>query len=150
MSDAPQRRRLEPADVVQFVKYGLVGASNTLITFVTYTVCVWIGVPYLAALLIGYAPGALNSYLLNRHWTFQAGHLSHARSGTRFVVVQGGAILANLALLYVLVHDAHVQKIAAQAILTVPVVVITFFINRVWTFGGEKPVREAPGQSPSR
>lgn len=150
MNDDPQRRRFELANVIQFVKYGLVGASNTLITLVTYALCVkLLGVPYLVSLPIGYALGGLNSYLLNRHWTFQAGHLSHAHSGTRFAIVQLGAILANEGLLYVLVHDAHVEKIAAQAILTVPVVVITFFINRVWTFGGEGPMPEIPSQSPS-
>ncbi|MGD0197140.1 MAG: GtrA family protein [Solirubrobacteraceae bacterium] len=150
MSDARKRRRLEPADVVQFVKYGLVGASNTLITLATYALCVkLLGVPYLVSLPIGYALGGLNSYLLNRHWTFQAAHLSHAHSGTRFAVVQVGAILANEGLLYVLVHDAHVGKIAAQAILTVPVVLVTFFINRVWTFGGKGPMVEIPGQLPS-
>lgn len=148
MSDAPQRRRLEPADVIQFVKYGLVGASNTLITLATYTLCVkLLGVSYLVSLPIGYALGGLNSYMLNRHWTFQAAHLSHAHSGTRFAIVQLGAIIVNEALLYVLVHDAHVEKIAAQAILTVPVVIVTFFINRLWTFEG--PVAELPGHSPS-
>jgi putative flippase GtrA len=148
MSDAPQRRRLEAADVIQFVKYGLVGASNTLITLATYALCVkLLGIPYLVSLPIGYALGGLNSYLLNRHWTFQAGHLSHAHSGTRFAIVQLGAIIANEALLYVLVHDAHVEKIAAQAILTVPVVIVTFFINRLWTFEGG--VAELPGHSPS-
>jgi putative flippase GtrA len=150
MNEASQRRRPELADAIQFVKYGLVGASNTLITLATYALCVkLLGVPYLVSLPIGYALGGVNSYLLNRHWTFRAGHLSHAHSGTRFAIVQVGAILANELALYVLVHDAHVEKIAAQAILTVPVVVVTFFINRVWTFGGEGPIRELPGQSPS-
>jgi len=146
MTTAAQlRQRLQPAVVIQFIKYGLVGASNTIITFVTYTVCVSLGVAYLAALIVGYIPGALNSYLLNRYWTFHAGHLSHAHSGTRFFVVQVAAILANLGLLYVLVHDWHVQKIAAQAILTVPVVVITFFINRIWTFGS-RPAAGRPAR----
>jgi putative flippase GtrA len=144
-----QHNELE--SVVQFVKYGLVGGSNTLITLLVYSVGVkLLGIPYLVALVIGYALGGLNSYLLNRHWTFQAGHISHAHAGTRFALVQVVAILVNLVLLYVFVHDAHIDKIVAQAILTVPVVVVTFFINRVWTFGGEPPMRELPGQSPSR
>ncbi len=137
MDAAPPRRRVDAAFVRQFIKYGIVGASNTAITFVIYTVGVEIGVPYLLALLAGYLVGGLNSYLLNRHWTFEAGHLSHSSSGGRFAIVQGGAIGANLVLLYVLVHQLHVAKIGGQAILTVPVVVITFFINRTWTFAGE-------------
>ncbi|HEX2704065.1 MAG TPA: GtrA family protein [Solirubrobacteraceae bacterium] len=146
MEPAPRKRSLDAPLVWQFVKYGVVGASNTALTFATYSVGVWIGVPYLVALIVGYIPGALNSYLLNRHWTFDAGHLAHSRAGTRFAIVQSCAILANLGLLYLMVHHLHVDKIAAQAILTIPVVAITFFVNRSWTFGGRAggPIASPP------
>jgi putative flippase GtrA len=147
MEPAPPKRSLNAALVRQFVKYGVVGASNTVLTFATYSVLVvWIGVPYLVALVVGYLPGALNSYLLNRHWTFGAGHLSHAHTGTRFAIVQGCAIVVNFGALYVLVDEFHVEKILAQAILTVPVVAITFFINRTWTFGRRagEPIASQP------
>jgi putative flippase GtrA len=124
------RRALE----VEFIKYGLVGASNTLITYASYSVLVLVGVPYLVALLVGYIPGGLNSYLLNRH------------SGTRFAVVQGCAIAANFVLLYLFVHDLQLNKYLSQAILTVPVVLVTFFINRTWTFnrGDGDPLASQP------
>jgi putative flippase GtrA len=137
-SESPPRLPL-PAIVrrileVEFIKYGLVGVSNTLLTYATYGLLVLIGVPYLVALLVGYIPGTVNSYLLNRHWTFEAGHLSHSRAATRFAAVQACAIVANSLLLYLFVHDLHVGKLLSQAILTVPVVLVTFFINRAWTF----------------
>jgi putative flippase GtrA len=146
MEATPPKRSLNAALVWQFVKYGLVGASNTALTTITYSLGVWIGVPYLVALIVGYIPGTLNSYLLNRRWTFQAHHLSHAHAGTRFAIVQICAIAANLALLYVMVHKLHVAKIPAQLILTVPVVAITFVINRTWTFGGGagEPIASPP------
>ena len=121
--------------VRHFVKYGIVGASNTILTFVIYTILVQkVGVDYLAALLIGYVVGSLNSYVLNRRWTFRAGHLAHSTAGTRFAVVQVCAIAANEGLLYVFVHHLKIEKIAAQAILTIPVLAVTFFINRAWSF----------------
>jgi len=126
--------RFDAPVVRQFVKYGIVGASNTVLTFVIYSALVLAHVDYLAALLIGYLVGSLNSYILNRRWTFRAGHLAHSTAGTRFAVVQVCAILANLGLLYVFVHDLHVPRIAAQAILTVPVLAVTFFVNRAWSF----------------
>ena len=120
----------------QFLKYGIVGASNTILTFVIYTLGVEIGVHYLLALIVGYVVGSLNSYILNRHWTFRAGDVAHAHAtaGPRFAFVQACAIGINLGALYLLVHHAGVHKIEAQAILTVPVLAITFFINRAWSF----------------
>jgi putative flippase GtrA len=128
-------QRFDAPVVRQFIKYGIVGASNTILTFVIYTILVAAtGVPYTLALLVGYLVGSINSYLLNRHWTFRAGHVAHSQAGTRFAIVQVCAIAVNEGLLYLFVHDLHVDKIAAQAILTIPVLAVTFFINRAWSF----------------
>ena len=127
-------QRFDAPVVRHFIKYGIVGAWNTVLTLVVYTLLVKLGVEYLAALLIGYLIGAINSYLLNRHWTFRAGHVAHSTAGTRFAIVQGCAIAANEGLLYVFVHHLHIDKIVAQVILTVPVLLVTFFINRAWSF----------------
>jgi putative flippase GtrA len=135
--------RLEDPIVRQFVKYGVVGASNTALTFVTYTVLEKLGINYLIALPLGYGVGSLNSYILNRHWTFRARDIAHTTTGRRFVVVQGVAIAANELLLYVFVHHLGIDKIAAQAILTVPVLAVTFFANRWWTFARPQPSADA-------
>ena len=49
-------------------------------------------------------------------------------------------------LLYVLVHDAHTDKLLAQALATVVVTVTTFFANRAWTFRVHSPVVLADGE----
>jgi putative flippase GtrA len=126
--------RFDAPVVRQFVKYGIVGASNTILTFVIYTVAVEAGMQYLLALIVGYLAGSLNSYVFNRRWTFDAGHRAHGTVGSRFAVVQALAIGANLALLYLLVHHLGIHKVVAQAILTVPVLAVTFFVNRAWSF----------------
>ncbi len=64
--------RLSAPVVVQFVKFGIVGVSNTLLTLVVYTVLLKVfGVWYLAASAIGFIVGATNGFLLNRKWTFK-------------------------------------------------------------------------------
>jgi putative flippase GtrA len=147
MASDPPRRRFDAAFVQHFFKYGVVGAGNTALTYLVYAVGIAIGVPYLIASLAGYLAGGINSYLLNRHWTFDAGHISHSRSGGRFALVQGCAIIVNLVALYFLVHNLHVEKLLGQAILSLPVVAVTFFINRTWTFKGHavEPLPGRPG-----
>jgi putative flippase GtrA len=130
--------------VRQFVKYGVVGASNTILTFVVYSVLVTLGVDYLLSIVLGYTVGSLNSYVLNRHWTFRAQDIAHTKAGTRFAVVQAFAIAINVALLYVFVHHAGIARIPAQAILTVPLLAITFYINRVWSFARPDESEEPP------
>jgi len=145
--DAPQRpsRSLQTAVIaaarplsgpvfVQFVKFGIVGVSNTLLAFAIYTVLLKVfGVWYLAASAIGFVVGAVNGFLLNRRWTF-AGHVGDSLTPVRWGVVQSSGLALNLALLYLFVDGAGVEKLLGQAFATAIVTVITFLVNRAWTF----------------
>src|SRR2546430_16910650 len=74
--------------LVQFVKFGIVGVSNTLLTFAVYTVLLKaFGVWDLAASAIGFGVGTVNSFLLNRRWTFR-GHWGDALTPVRWTVGQ--------------------------------------------------------------
>jgi putative flippase GtrA len=131
--------------VIQFLKFGLVGVSNTLIAFAVYTLLLkGFGVWYIAASAIGFAVGAVNGFLLNRRWTFR-GHVGDAFTPVRWAVVQSCGLGLNLALLYVFVHDAAVDKLLAQAFATGVVTVLTFIANRAWTFRVHAPVAVADG-----
>jgi len=130
---------------VQFVKFGIVGVSNTLLTFLVYTLLLKVfGVWYIAASAIGFVVGATNGFLLNRRWTF-AGHVGDAYTPVRWGIVQSGGLALNLGLLYVLVHDAGIDELIAQAIATVAVTISTFLVNRAWTFR-HVPLSEEPSQ----
>jgi putative flippase GtrA len=133
--------------VVQFLKFGIVGVSNTLITFAVYTLLLkGFGVWYLAASAIGFVVGAINGFLWNRRWTFR-GHVGDALTPVRWGIVQGCGLGLNLGLLYLLVHDAGLDKLLGQAFATVVVTVLTFIANRAWTFRAEPPVAVADGDA---
>lgn len=122
--------------LLQFVKFGIVGVSNTLIAFAVYTLLLKVfGVWYVAASGIGFALGAVNGFLWNRAWTFK-GHVGDALTPVRWFVVQGCGLLLDLGLVYALVDGAHLDKLVGQALTTLVVTVITFFVNRAWTFKG--------------
>jgi putative flippase GtrA len=142
---APSGRSGTPV-VVQFVKFGIVGVANTLLTFAIYTLLLKVfGVWYLAASAIGFAVGATNGFLLNRRWTFRE-HVGDALTPVRWAIVQTCGLGVNEGLLYVFVHDASVDKLLAQAFATTVVTVTTFFVNRAWTFRAHTPVASAGGE----
>jgi putative flippase GtrA len=138
--------RLNAPLAVQFVKFGIVGVSNTLLTFVVYTVLLKVfGVWYLAASAAGFAVGATNGFLLNRRWTFRE-HVGDTLTPVRWAIVQGCGLGVNEALLYLFVHDASLDKLLAQACATVVVTISTFFANRAWTFRVHAPTVVADGE----
>ena len=120
--------------VRQFLKFSLVGVSNTLLFLAVYTLLTEVlGVYYLLASAIAFAVGAVNGFLLNRAWTFQ-GHVGDALTPVRWIVVQGCGLALDELLLYLWVSGLGVDKLVAQAIAIVVVVVLTFLANRAWTF----------------
>lgn len=122
--------------VLQFVKFGVVGVSNTLIFFLVYTLLLKVfGVWYVAASGIGFAVGAVNGFLWNRAWTFR-GHVGDALTPVRWFVVQTSGLLVNLGLVYLFVDGVGLGELTGQAATIVIVTLLTFFANRAWTFRG--------------
>jgi putative flippase GtrA len=133
----------------QFVKFGIVGVSNTLITFAVYTLLLKVfGVWYLASSAIGFVLGAVNGFLLNRRWTFR-GHIGDALTPVRWSVVQGLGLGVNEALLYLFVSGAQLDKLIGQAFATAVVTVLTFAANRAWTFRAHPSVLARAAGQPS-
>ena len=119
MESGPEARKRTPTGLgvaarllslpllAQFVKFGIVGASNTLLSFLIYTLLLKVfGVWYLAAAAIGFLIGAVNSFLLNRSWTFR-GHVGDAFTPVRWGVVQCCGLALNEGLLFQ-IGRAHV------------------------------------------
>jgi putative flippase GtrA len=152
MARSPGTRPAIPPILAQLVRYGAVGASNTLIGFGVYAVCVdLLGIQYEVSLTIAYVVGAVNGYLLNRRWTFDAADVDHSSSTWRYAAVQVAAFLTNLALLHAAVGWLGVEKLVAQAVIFPIVFLLTFIPNRLWSFAHRSPpvAPAAPG-SPSR
>jgi putative flippase GtrA len=139
-SVARPSRRLDAPVLVQFVKFGIVGVSNTVLAFAVYTVLLKVfGVWYLAASALGFAAGATNGFLLNRRWTFRE-HVGDALTPVRWAVVQTCGLGINEALLYLFVHDGHLDELLAQVCASAVVTITTFLVNRAWTFRVHAPV----------
>jgi putative flippase GtrA len=136
-------RRLEAATVAQFVKFGIVGVSNTVLSFAVYALLLKVfGVWYVAASAIGFAVGAVNGFLLNRRWTFKE-HVGDALTPVRWGVVQSCGLALNLGLVYMFVDDVGLDKLIGQACATAIVTVLAFFANRAWTFRMHPPVADS-------
>jgi putative flippase GtrA len=121
------------AIVTQWFRFVAVGVANTLLSTAVFAGLFHLGVHYLQASTLAFSVGALNSYTLNRRWTFR----SRARRGpelARFVCVQAVGLGVNLALLATLVQVISIRHVFAQ-LLAFPVAsVVTFALSRQWAF----------------
>ena len=57
--------------LIQFIKFGLVGVSNTVVNYVVYLIFVSLGVQYLIANTIGFLISVLNAYYWGSRFVFK-------------------------------------------------------------------------------
>ena len=57
--------------LLQFIKFGIVGLSNTLISYGVYAGLTYVGVPYVLASVIGFVVSVLNSFFWNNRYVFK-------------------------------------------------------------------------------
>ena len=86
MSVTALRRPRVPPMIVQLVRFGLVGSTNTALTLATYAVLSGLHAPVALAGAASWAVGAVNGFVLNRAWTFR-GAPRGAVPAARYAVV---------------------------------------------------------------
>ena len=124
-----------PANWIQLVRFGLVGGVGFVVNLVVYTVCVHaLGVEYLAASVIAWLVAVANNFILNRHWTFDAGGGVVHFQAARFVMVSLVAEGFSLVILRLLVESAGFAKVPAQVLAVAAVTPLNFLGNKLWSF----------------
>ena len=117
----------------ELIKFCLVGAVNTGVDFTVFTVLSNMGVLLLVAQVVSYTCGVLNSFLLNRTWTFRGrGHSSGQL--IRFLALNLGTLTITYRLLVYFQHHLVWPLLVCKLVATVVSFVINFVGSRLWIF----------------
>ena len=121
--------------MAQFIKFAIVGVLNSAIQYLVFLFLYSLtGTPYLLASIIGYLAGMINSYILNRRWTFESRNQKLLTELSRFVAVNLVSLGVNLGLLYLLVSTGVMIPQWAQVVAITGSTLVNFVLNKVWTF----------------
>ncbi|MCI4127953.1 GtrA family protein [Bacillus haynesii] len=120
-------------NITTLVRFGTVGAGNTLVDFVVFFLLTSLHIPYLSAQLFSYSAGVANSYIWNRTWTFQVKEKAHGAEIIRFIMINLAAAGATFVLLYFL-QKAGLSLFVSKMSATVAGMAINFIGNRLWVF----------------
>ena len=124
--------------LLQFIKFGIVGASNTVISYVTYLVCVTLGMHYLLASLLGFVLSVINSFFWNNRYVFKKQEGSK-RSLVKafcktFLSYAGTGLVLNSILLYVQVDVLGWSEQLAPLLNLIVTIPLNFLLNKLWAF----------------
>ena len=127
------------AKVWQFIKFGIVGASNTLISLAVYEACIHLGLHYLLANAIGLAISVVNAYYWNNRCVFGDGRKKtfahHVRMYLRSLAAYGGAFVLDSLLLILWVEIIGIPEGLAPILNLLITIPLNFLVNKYWTFG---------------
>lgn len=125
--------KLSPS-IIQFIKFGIVGVSNTLLT--AFTIWLLMKVFHYSDYLsniIGYIIGLINSFIWNRKWTF--GNSSDLKvTLLKFIATFVISYLFQLGNLYLLLHFSTIDSYICQLLSIVVYTCINFVLNKYYTF----------------
>lgn len=130
---------------MQFVQFGIVGLSNTAISYITYLILIQFSIHYLVANMIGFFVSVINSFYWNNKYVFAA------KSGEQRSILSSfmktflsyagtGLVLANI-LLVLWVDILHINEVIAPAINLLITIPLNFLLNKLWAFRNKNKVR---------
>lgn len=121
----------------QFVKFCVVGSLNTAIDFAIYVSLTRFFVFWLdhrvAASIMAFIGASLNSYLLNKRWTFRNARTDHHVLATKFLLVTGSSFLIYTVAFGYLIHLGF-YDIYVKVGLIAFVLVWNFVLSKIWVY----------------
>lgn len=122
----------------EFFRFCLVGAMNTGVDFAVFTLLSYGSMPLIAVQIVSYSCGVLNSFLMNRTWTFKRTDRSTIQF-IRFVTLS----LLTMAVTYGLMIEFHNQwqwpLPLSKFVATGLSLGINFVGSRLWVFSPNTP-----------
>jgi len=122
----------------QFIKFGLVGVSNTVVSMAVYYLFLWIDPKlYMVGSVLGTILSIANAFIWNDLFVF-SGNPKDFKSVMRRLgktyVSYGGTSLLSTVLLWLEVTLLHVGKVYAPIVNLVITIPLNYLINKFWTF----------------
>ncbi|WP_248926686.1 GtrA family protein [Paenibacillus hamazuiensis] len=120
----------------QLLKFNAVGVANTLLDMAVYALLVWTGVPYYFAQTVSYSCGIVNSYYLNKRWTFGQTEAAKTpnRSFVKFAALNAFSLAVSLLCLHIFMAQFGLSNTASKIGTTLLTMGITFAGSKLWVF----------------
>ena len=119
--------------LIQFIKFGLVGVSNTIVGFGVYYLLYYCGVHYLISNILSWLISVFNAFYWNNKYVFQAGS-SWWKTLLRTYISYGASLIISTMMMYVLVALIHISPVIAPVICLVVTIPMNFILNKFWAF----------------
>ena len=124
-------------ELINIIKFSIVGVSNTLLNFVIFILLNNIGINYIVASIIAYSISIINSYFWNSRLVFKYDNKNKKSILIKFIILNLIGLSINAVLMATLVGVLAIKKIVAMFIVSLLVMCINYILNKIWVFKKE-------------
>jgi putative flippase GtrA len=119
---------------IHYLKFCIVGGVNTAIDFLVFSLLSYLGVYYIIAQCVSYGCGVLNSYFLNRTWTFQQQDKSDNYEFLKFTTLNVFTLIVTSFLLTLLHYKFSIPLPYSKVLVTIVSVGLNYIGTKFWIF----------------
>ena len=120
--------------VIQFLKFGIVGISNTLIGLGGYYLLIYLGVNYILANIIAFVAGTCNAYFWNSRYVFKKTDNGTVKPLVKTFITYGSTLLLGTGLLFIMVEILKISQWIAPLINLCVTIPCNFLLTKFWVF----------------
>ena len=119
----------------QFIKFGMVGVSNTLISLLCYYAFLAMGCHYLVGNTIGFLASVVNAYFWNSRLVFREKQETQAgRAFAKVFLSYLGSFLLSTGLIWLMVEVLGISDRIAPILRLLVTIPLNFVLNKLWAF----------------
>lgn len=119
--------------IKQFLKFGIVGLSNTFISLAIYYTLVYFGLHYILSNIFAFLISVLNACYWNSKYVFNKEGI-HINRLIKTYLSYGFTFLLSTFLLYLMIDVIGISKYIAPLINLCITVPINFLLSKFWVF----------------
>lgn len=117
---------------MQFVKFCIVGVSNTAISLAVYYIFIVINKElYILGNAVGFVVSVLNSYFWNSRFVFKKQD-ERGKTVVKTFIAYGTNLVLGSVLLYLFVDVLHISEFIAPLINLIITIPLNFVLNKFW------------------
>jgi len=117
----------------QFITFIFVGLTNTIICYVIYYILLKLGMFYPIAYFIGAVSGTVNSYIMNKVFTFKSNKRS-LRQISKFITVYLVQYLLNISIISLLIEFLNLTAEVSGLFSTFICTIVSYVGHKFWSF----------------
>jgi len=121
-------------------RFSMVGVLNTAVDFLMFTLCQSVfSLGYSLSQIIGYSFGVINSFVMNKKWTFDDRKVNKKtfHEFMQFAVVNFISLSITIIAMNVLVKNLNVGVYTSKIIITLLAQITNYLGYKLWVFNEE-------------